>query len=122
MNTLTDNEYTAIKSGILEYGLNIAFLTLYDYERSEDYENCQMLDEAIKRFCQDAKLDYRKYNEDDIIENYKSDFWQFNLSGNIAFENIPYLKTKFRSIFSTIYGWKVHEEIYKQLTKNDNNL
>lgn len=119
METITDNEYTAIKNGILEYGLNIAFLTLYDYERSEHYENCQMLDEAIKRFCQETKLNYRKYNEEDIIKNYKSNFWKFLNSADTAFENIPAYKKQFKSIFQRIFGEKIHQEIYNQITKND---
>jgi hypothetical protein len=55
-----------------------------------------MLDEAIKRFCQETKLDYRKYNEDDIIKSYES------LSLETNFTSIINYKKKFKNIFNQI--------------------
>ena len=115
MEELKEFEYKAIESGIIDYGLNVAFLVLYQFEKSERYYDCNLLNESIKRFCNSINLEYKKLTEEDIIQNYKSDFWKFNLSGEVAFNNLPIYKNRFKSIFHRLAGERIHRATVENL-------
>lgn len=95
-------EYISIKLKIYSYGLNVAFLTLYDFEHEEQYENCHILNECIKKFCKEVNIIYKKEPLNVILNQYKSETLK---------NNLPIYKNKFKSVFRQIHGCKMHNKI-----------
>lgn len=110
MKSITETEYQQIKEGILNYGLNIAFLKLFEYEEREHYEKCEMLTEGIKIFCKSINLQYTKLTPQDIEERYR----EYNMLGKNAQRNRIVYLNNFGNIFCRIYGNRIHEKIVKK--------
>ena len=117
MEELKEFEYEAIKKGITDYGLNVAFLILYEFEKSERYYDCNLLNESIKRFCKSINLEYTKLTEEDILSQYKTEFWEFKSSGEIAYNNLPRYKNEFRGIFRRLVGERINRNLKQQLNE-----
>lgn len=78
------NKYSHL---ILTYGYPPMLMLLQEMEQAENYEVCELIEKGFLGIEKNIDIKYPRKLTDDVLKDYKADFWRMGLSGDIAESN-----------------------------------
>ena len=78
------------QDGIWKYGPITALFLLEKNKAVENYEECKIILEVIREHYKNYDIKWPTEFNDYAIEEMRSAFWKFGLSGDITLGNIPF--------------------------------